>query len=173
MKLNLLKFPHSVLKATAKPVEEFNDTQKELVDSMKHLVHSYGALGLAAPQVGFSVRIIVCKLDCGLIEMINPQVREVSTTKVTESGMGQAFEFVSIKEGCLSIPGVYQEIRRNRDIEVTWQDVDGEPHRAYFHGKDAIIIQHEVDHLDGVLFIDRLGALRSMVLQKYFKVNKR
>lgn len=163
-----------MLKTTATPITEFNSDQKDLVSAMKQMVHAYGALGLAAPQVGYCLRIIVCRLDCGLIEMINPQIRPVTTSMIPSlPGAGEGFEKISIKEGCLSVPKVYNEVPRFRHIEVTWHDVDGNKQKQYFSDKDSIIIQHEVDHLEGVLFIDRLGSMRSMVLQKYFKANKR
>lgn len=172
MALQILKFPNDILKKTASDVEVFDDKLKELINEMKHTVYVYRALGLAAPQVGHSIKAIVCNLSCGTIEMINPQIRPVTIANVA-SGGGVAYEYTSIKEGCLSVPGVYNDVKRHKNIEVVWQDVSGEQRRAYFDDKDAIIIQHEVDHLQGVLFIDRLGALRNMLLQKYFKVNKK
>ena len=115
-------------------------------------------IGLAAPQVGISKKIIVVDPTFGddensLRDMINPEI--IETEKECE-----------LEEGCLSIPGVFEMVTRPEKITVKYHDVDGEEHRLEADGLLARVIQHEIDHLEGILFIDRLSTVKRNLLSK-------
>jgi peptide deformylase len=120
-----------------------NDEIKEFIGSMKETMIDANGIGLAAPQVGRNIRVIVVKLQYGEIqEMINPTVKWYSD------------QTVSIEEGCLSIPGHYVDITRPSKISVSFQDLSGKYKRWKLKSLEARVVQHEIDHLDGVLMTD-------------------
>ncbi|MBL8896287.1 MAG: peptide deformylase [Planctomycetes bacterium] len=146
--LEIVRYPDPVLRQPAKPVERFDQELIELVARMKHtMVHSDG-VGLAAPQVGISLRVLVLSED-GTPEkaraLINPKV-SLSGPKGREN------------EGCLSFPGIYAEIERPDRIRIEAVDEQGQPQVFEADGWVARIVQHEYDHLEGRLFIDRMSS---------------
>lgn len=153
-----------VLREPAVPVRTFDDELRELVDDMfQTMVFEEGA-GLAAPQIGISKRILVVDVrqveGGGRVALVNPEVVESSD----ETDRDQ--------EGCLSIPGVTEVVERPARVRVRGLDPDGESIEVEAEGLYARALQHEVDHLDGILFIDHLSALkRRMLLKKYRKLN--
>ena len=142
MILNILHDGDEVLKRLSCSVI-LNDEIKEFIGSMKETMIDANGIGLAAPQVGRNIRVIVVKLQYGEIqEMINPTVKWYSD------------QTVSIEEGCLSIPGHYIDITRPSKISVSFQDLSGKYKRWKLKSLEARIVQHEIDHLDGVLMTD-------------------
>jgi peptide deformylase len=148
-----------LLRRPAKEVVEIDEEIRLLVDDMFHTMYDAEGVGLAGPQVGVSRRVIVVDVrEEGQqpFALINPRVVESSA------------EREKAEEGCLSIPGVSAAVERPVRVVVEGLDADGHPVRFESEGLLARCLQHEVDHLDGVLFIDRLSPLkRRMVLQKY------
>ena len=145
--LELVTYPDPGLKQIAKPVTAFDDSLAELVDNMIDTMYAEKGIGLAAPQIGVSLRIIVVDLseEQDFPEaLINPRIL------AAEGGI--AFE-----EGCLSVPGIRKEVLRYRHILVEAADLSGQIHQFEAEGLHAVCIQHEIDHLDGILFIDRLS----------------
>lgn len=142
--LPIVKHPNEVLRRKAKPVQKINAQVRQLLDDMAETMYDAPGIGLAAPQVGVSKRIVV--MDCGephgLIEMINPEILQ---TRGREVG----------NEGCLSIPGTYGDVDRHAWVRVTALDRQGRRYWLEADGLLARCIQHEIDHLDGVLFIDK------------------
>ena len=142
---SIVKYGNPVLRQVARPVTRINSETQRLVDHMKETMKQANGLGLAAPQVGASTRIIVYDaLDKkGIRTLINP---------IILSMQGEQWE---PEEGCLSIPGLVGKVKRAMDIKVKGYDERNRPIVRRASGLEARVIQHEVDHLDGVLFIDR------------------
>lgn len=156
-KLQLVKYPNSILKSQASPIGEVKEDLKDLVDEMFEVMYEAEGVGLAAPQVGLSKRIVVIDptegRDEGLI-MFDPQVIRKKGEEVAE-------------EGCLSLPGVKADVKRAYEVEVRYKDLKGEEKILMAQGLLARIIQHEMDHLEGILFIDKLSeAKRQQIMRK-------
>jgi peptide deformylase len=151
-----------VLRTAAEPVAEFTDEIRELIADMFETMYTEDGVGLAAPQVGLSVRVIVVDPhEDGVrpVALVNPAIMERS--RETERG----------EEGCLSIPGVKDIVERAAHIAIEGLDREGNPVRIEANGLQARVLQHEVDHLDGILFFDRLSPLkRRMLLRRWEKV---
>jgi peptide deformylase len=150
-----------VLREKAAPVAQISDETRQLIRDMFETMYAEDGVGLAAPQVGISERIIVVDPqldDLPPFALINPEIVELS--KETEKG----------EEGCLSIPGLRDIVERAYKTVVRGTSETGESRELELIGLPARIIQHEVDHLDGILFFDRLSALkRKMLLSKWQK----
>ncbi len=152
-----------VLRERAAPVAAVTAEERELVADMFETVRAAGGVGLAAPQVGASKRILVVdfELEDGeahRFALVNPAIVAASEETVREV------------EGCLSVPGLEETVARARAVTVEALSVEGEPRRIEADGMLARVLQHEVDHLDGVLFVDRLSPLkRSILLRKWRK----
>ncbi|WP_425046739.1 peptide deformylase [Primorskyibacter sp. S87] len=167
MKRTILIHPDPRLKKVCAPVADVTDDLRKLADDMLETMYDAPGIGLAAPQIGVLDRLIV--LDCVKEEnetprplvMFNPQVLASSDdTNVYE-------------EGCLSIPDQYAEVTRPKTVEVEWLDRNGAVQRETFDGLWATCVQHEIDHLDGKLFIDYLKPLkRQMITRKMQKLKR-
>src|SRR5258707_1450991 len=132
------------LRKTAKKVHRFDASIHKLVDDMFETMHAANGAGLAAPQIDLSIRVFVAEYEERRIVMVNPEIIKAEG-EVTGS------------EGCLSIPGYYGDnIRRAESVVVKGQDARGKEIRVRAEGWLARILQHEIDHLDGILFLDRL-----------------
>ena len=139
--LTLLYYPHPFLRKVCRPVERFDSTLRDVADEMTALMQSRSGIGLAAPQVGLEHRLLVCGLETQFMALANVRVLESA----------QAGEFV---EGCLSLPGVMVKVRRPERIRVSGYDVHGCRKHLAATGLWARVIQHELDHLNGVLICD-------------------
>jgi peptide deformylase len=151
-----------VLRAEARPVAEITAETLVLIDDMLETMYAADGVGLAAPQVGVGVRVMVAdSREDGRapVALVNPQILERSED--TERG----------EEGCLSIPGVTDIVERAARVVIEGRGRDGQVRRVEADGLLARILQHEIDHLDGVLFFDRLSPLkRRMLLKRWEKV---
>ncbi len=144
-RLRVLAEPDPFLRRTAKPVQDVQaEGVKELVMDMAHTMRKENGIGLAAIQVGVDARVIVVETKGGAIPFVNPEI--VSRSKEEELG----------EEGCLSVPGEFGFVKRSKSIVVESLDIDGNPQVHDAKGLFARVIQHEIDHLNGVLFIDRI-----------------
>ncbi len=153
LELNLTRYPDPVLRKVSEPVVLFDEELRELVSAMFDLMYKQKGVGLAAPQVGLRKRILV--LDPAG-DRSAPQSRPlvlVNPTLVELSGAAVAFE-----EGCLSFPEIFAEVRRPERCRVKACGVNGEPFEAEYDGFESRIVQHEHDHLGGVLLVDRMSA---------------
>ena len=140
------RYGDPVLKSRATPVSQFDDALRSQVQRMGGLMNDAMGVGLAAPQIGISQRLLVYRVghDAPLIALINP---ELEWTSRGDEEIGE--------EGCLSIPGVGVDVERPVHVRVRAQDEFGEPRMIEASGLEARVIQHEMDHLDGVLILDR------------------
>lgn len=142
-KLPILRAGDPLLREKAKPVNVINKNIKKLLSDMEETMREAEGVGLAAPQVGVSKRIVVIDVGDGLLELINPVIIASEGIQVCE------------QEGCLSVPGYFGEVERAAKIEVKAIDRQGKEMHFFAEGYKAQAIQHEVDHLDGILFIDK------------------
>ncbi|MCF6266109.1 MAG: peptide deformylase [Desulfuromusa sp.] len=161
----ILHYPESLLKQKSLPVTEFNTELKQLADDMVETMYAAPGVGLAAPQVGVLQRLII--LDCSTSEEPNDLLVAVNPEIIAEEG--DSLE----EEGCLSVPGYWANVKRHAKATLRYQDINGNFHEREAEGLLAIGMQHEIDHLDGVLFVDRLSPLkRSIFRKKYLKMLK-
>jgi peptide deformylase len=149
--LEVLKYPDPILRRGGKSVEEFGEELQTIAQQMLETMYSYQGVGLAAPQVGLGISLLVLNpsgdpedRDNELV-MLNPKILSRKTLEFGE-------------EGCLSFPSIYAEVERHKKIRVSYQDLDGATHEVGFEDFLARIVLHEMDHLQGVLFVDRLSA---------------
>ncbi len=156
-------YPSKTLEQKSVPIEDFESKEfTTLVQDMKETCKAYRAEGVSAVQVGALKRVFVIKMEDGEFRVfVNPEITEMDGK-------------VSNKEGCLSFPGVVEFVERAEDIVVKAQDETGEEFTVAADGMEAIAIQHENDHLDGVLFIRRVSPLkRRLMLKKLSKMKKK
>jgi len=150
-----------VLKKKAEPVTEINDEIKEILDNMLETMYAANGVGLAANQVGILKQLIV--MDAGTkespkpIKIINPVIIEKSKEKN------------EYEEGCLSFPGVTEKIYRPAKVKIKFQDINNNEITIDFVGLEATAIQHEIDHLNGILFINRMSPIKRIMLDKKLK----
>jgi peptide deformylase len=163
----ILVIPDARLRAVTDPIAEVDDEIKTLAKDMLDTMYDAPGIGLAAPQIGVMKRIVVMDLaeqdaTPTPLVMINPEITHFGEElQVTE-------------EGCLSIPELYYEVERPNNVTVVYTDLDGKKVTLEAEGKLAVCIQHELDHLDGVLYIDYLSRLkRDRVIKKFDKAAKR
>ena len=129
--------------------EKDGDKAQEIADQMSEAMIKFGGIGLSANQVGLNARMFVMKTeDKGIVPFFNPQLTKVSQ----DTDM--------MKEGCLSFPDIYLMIKRSKVIELRYQDVNGQEHTLRLEGLAARCVQHEIDHLNGVLFLQRASRLK-------------
>jgi len=150
-------YPDTILEKKAAPVDEINGELQLLIDDMIDTMHAAPGIGLAAPQVGVSRRLIVIDISGAdekvpLIVLVNPEIVSCSGSMDSE-------------EGCLSVPGYTSTIRRDNEILVKGHTRDGKSVEIEASGLLSRVLQHEIDHLNGVLFIDRLSPIK----KKFFK----
>ncbi|HPF15752.1 MAG: peptide deformylase [Planctomycetes bacterium] len=151
LEFRLTLYPTPILRKRAKEVGAFDDALKATVESMYALMFESRGVGLAAPQVGLDQRILVLN-DAGDADKPEQNLTLINPTIVAREGDKTLHE-----EGCLSFPGIYGEIERPDRCTVEAFDVDGNPMRREFEGFVSRIIQHEYDHLEGILLVDRLS----------------
>lgn len=154
--LDVLHFPDPRLRNVARPVEAVDDEVRQIANDMLETMYDEGGIGLAAIQVNIRQRIIVIDVsedrDSPMF-LINPEILELEGTE-------------KMQEGCLSVPDFYDYVERAEKIRYTFLDIDGKQHEAWADGLLAVCIQHEIDHLDGKLFIDYLSTLKQQRLRK-------
>lgn len=157
--LDILIYPDQRLHAKAKPVDQVDSRIQQLIDNMGETMYAAPGIGLAAPQVNVLERIIVVDISDSkdsLLEMVNPEIIDSEGQAETE-------------EGCLSVPGIYAPVNRYEKIHVRAQDKKGESFELEAEGLLSICIQHEIDHLDGKVFVDYLSRLKQDRIRKKMK----
>jgi len=163
----ILIHPDPRLKKVADPVAEISAEMRALAEDMLETMYDAPGIGLAAPQIGVLKRLIV--MDCVKEEGAAPQPVALFNPEITWS----SDETSVYEEGCLSIPEQYAEVTRPSEVRVRWQDMDGKLREEQFDGLWATCVQHEIDHLNGKLFIDYLKPMkRQMITRKMQKLKR-
>jgi peptide deformylase len=184
--LPIVEVPDPRLRLISTPVEEVNDELRDLIGDMFDTMYDAPGIGLAAIQVGVPLRVLVIDLqpedpdaepevchEHGGHHHTHQPVRNEPRVFVNPEILDPAAELSTYQEGCLSVPEIYADVDRPKACRVRWQDLDGKVHEEAMEGMMATCIQHEMDHLEGVLFIDHLSRLkRSMALKKLEKLRK-
>ena len=162
--LEILKYPHPILQKKTEPVSRIDDTIRQLVQSMAETMYAAPGVGLAAPQVGIPLRLAVLDVTKAnepkdLLVLINPEI-------VASEGE------CSWEEGCLSIPDCNEEVKRLKKVSVRFQNLEGRENTVTAEDLLSIALQHEIDHLDGILFIDRLSRIKRDFLKRKLRKQK-
>lgn len=160
----VITYPDKRLKLLSLPVESFDNTLHRLLDDMYETMLAQNGIGLAAIQIAVPLRALIInipdeeglQLQKTLLEIINP---EITATQ----------GFTTYQEGCLSVPGFYEEIDRHETLSLTYQDRNGQTQTLHAQGLLAIAIQHEIDHLEGKLFIEKLSYIKRKKFEKELK----
>ena len=161
--LTILHFPDERLRTVAKPVERVDDKLRKVIDSMFETMYEAPGIGLAATQVDFHQRLIVIDVSEEKnqpLVFINPEILE-------KEGVEE------MDEGCLSVPGIYEKVQRADKVKVRALDRNGESFELEADGLLAVCIQHEIDHLDGKLFVDYLSSLKRQRIKKKLEKQSR
>ncbi|GLR11993.1 peptide deformylase [Chitinimonas viridis] len=161
--LNILHYPDARLHKVATPVEKVDDDIRRLIDDMAETMYEAPGIGLAATQVDVHKRVVVIDVSedkSGLLALINPRI-------VSADG------YTVFEEGCLSVPGIYEEVERAEHVVVEALDRDGKPFKLEAEGLLAICIQHEMDHLEGRVFVEKLSRLKQTRILSRLKKNQR
>lgn len=182
----IIEVPDPLLKQVSKAVETFDDELRTLVADMFETMYDAPGIGLAAIQVGVPLRVLVidlqpddpdaepevCTAHGGAAHTHQPTKKEPRVF-INPELLDPSEEHTLYQEGCLSVPDIFAEVERPTRVRVRWQDLDGAVHEEAMDGLMATCIQHEMDHLEGVLFIDHLSRLkRGMALKKLEKLRK-
>lgn len=163
----ILLHPDPRLKKVCAPVSEITDDIRALADDMLETMYDAPGVGLAAPQIGVMSRILV--MDCVKDPEAEPQPMVLCNPEIIWTSEAQNV----YEEGCLSIPEHYAEVERPAEVSVRWLGLDGQTHEQKFDGLWATCVQHEIDHLNGKLFIDHLKPLkRQMITRKMEKLKR-
>ena len=163
----ILIHPDPRLKKLCDPVAEITPDMGKLAEDMLQTMYDAPGIGLAAPQVGITRRLIV--MDCVKAENEAPRPLVLFNPEITWASE----ELSTYDEGCLSIPDQYAEVQRPAEVRVRWMGLDGKPHEEQFAGLWATCVQHEIDHLNGKLFIDYLGPLKRQLITRKMEKMKR
>lgn len=161
--LEILQFPDERLRRLSVPVESFNQDLKALADKMLKIMYDSNGIGLAAPQVNQTIRLIVVDVSESRDNpriFVNPEIKEPAGS-------------VDSSEGCLSVPEIRTTIKRYENITLEYQDLNGERHEEPLGDLMSICVQHEIDHLDGKLFIDYVPDVKLQRLRKKIAKNKK
>lgn len=148
--LKVVKYPSKILSKSLSPVEHFNSELKEVVRDMFETMYTYNGIGLAANQVGLDKRIVIVDISSKEnktqpLVLVNPYIINYSKKKVW------------LEEGCLSFPGVFDKVSRPHSIQVVYHDINGKKREITADGLLARVIQHEIDHINGIKFIQRMS----------------
>ncbi|WP_026339014.1 peptide deformylase [Fusobacterium russii] len=164
MVYEIKKYGETVLKEVAKEVElsEFNDEFRKFLDDMVETMYASDGVGLAAPQIGISKRIFVCDNGEGFVrKIINPVI-----TPLTE-------ELQEYEEGCLSVPGIFKKVERPKKIHIKYLNEKAEEVEEIAEEFLAIVMQHEYDHLNGILFVERVSPMAKRMIAKKLQMLKK
>jgi peptide deformylase len=151
-----------ILRRIAQDIESTYPDLKQLIDDMFETMHHSDGIGLAGPQIGLSIRLIV--IDASPLEEDEPSMKDFKRVFINAKIIERFGEKKLYKEGCLSIPNLREEVEREEKIRIQYLDEHFKLHDEVFEGIPARIIQHEYDHLEGLLFTDRVSALRRKLL---------
>ena len=161
--LKILEFPDPRLRTTATPVDVVDDALRQIISDMFETMYEAPGIGLAASQVDLHKRLLVADVTSDKSDphvLINPEILEMDGQQVSE-------------EGCLSVPGYYEEVERAEHIRVRYLDREGKVTEKDMEGMLAVCVQHEIDHLDGKLFVDYLSEAKRQRIRKRLMKDRR
>jgi peptide deformylase len=159
----IVVYGHPVLRKVAEDIEKNDPGIKQIIEDLYETMYNSEGIGLAAPQIGKSIRIFV--VDGSAAADDEPKLADFKIAFVNPRIIEKKGEFELMNEGCLSIPNIREEVNRESHIRITYYDGNWEFHDEVFDGYKARIIQHEYDHLDGILFTDKVSPLRRRLLK--------
>ncbi len=158
----IYQYPEPVLRQKTAKIDTFDSTLTRLVEDMAETMYDAPGIGLAAPQIGESVKLIVVDIskdkegEKRYMPLVNPEIVAHEGSQVDE-------------EGCLSVPELTANVNRHLKVTVTYQDLQGQAHELTTEDRFAVVLQHEIDHLNGILFIDHLSPLKRNLYKKKVK----
>ena len=163
----IIKYPDPVLRKTTEKITAFDENLARLVEDMAETMYDAPGVGLAAPQIGKSLKLIVVDITAKkedepqegerqVMPLVNPEIIAHEGTQLDE-------------EGCLSIPELTSTVERFKKITVSYQDLQGQPQELTTENRFAVVLQHEIDHLNGILFLDHLSPLKKALYKKKVK----
>lgn len=164
--LKIIKYPNKILDQQLFYVEHFNSDLKQIVRDMFETMYTYHGIGLAANQVGINKRIIVVDISSASkdkfspMALVNPEIIVYSKKKTVA------------EEGCLSFPGYYDKVARAASIEVRYYDINGKKHQIIVDGLLSRVLQHEIDHINGVKFVQRMSFEKQIKFYLFYKLGK-
>jgi len=164
MMFPIVAYGHPVLRKKAVEIEPDFEGLPELIDDLLNSMYESDGLGLAAPQINKSIRLFV--IDASPLAEKYPEAKNFKKVFVNPYIIDESGDEWAFKEGCLSIPDISEEVYRQPNIKLQYQDMEFNNYEENFGGVIARIIQHEYDHLEGVLFVDRINPLRKTLLKK-------
>jgi len=164
MILPIYTYGHAVLKQEADEIDSSYPELGQLVSNMFETLRKTEGVGLAAPQVGLPIRLMVVDLD--IISDEQPEFKDWFRSYINPYIEETDGPMTSYEEGCLSFPGIHEKVMRPARVRVSWQDENFQEHDEWFEGFPARVMQHEIDHLDGKCFIDRISPLRRQMNRK-------
>lgn len=167
MILPIAIYGHPVLRKKAVDIDkDYPELDKLIEDMFETMYHSDG-VGLAAPQINKSIRLFV--IDASPYAEEEPALKDFKKVFINAQIVERSNEMQSFNEGCLSLPGIREDVKRHLEIRMQYYDENFEFHDEVFKGTPAVIIQHEYDHTDGILFIDRISPLRKRLIRSKLK----
>ena len=164
MILPIYTYGQSVLKKESEDIDNSYEGLEQLIKDMFETLRKAEGVGLAAPQVGLPIRLVVVDLDA--ISEDQPEFKGYFRTYINPYIEETSGDAVPYEEGCLSFPGIHEKVNRPSKVRVSWLDENFNEHDEWFKGFPARVLQHEIDHLDGKCFIDRMSPLRRQMNKK-------
>lgn len=158
----IYQYPEAVLRKETKKIASFDQNLTKLVEAMLETMYDAPGIGLAAPQIGESIKLIVVDTTKDTegekqhMVLVNPEIIDHGGSQIDE-------------EGCLSVPELTANVKRYKNITVSYQDIEGQSHELATEDRFAVVLQHEIDHLNGILFIDHLSPLKRNLYKKKVK----
>jgi peptide deformylase len=163
MILPIYLYGQPVLRKVAEDITPDYPQLKELIENMFETMHHADGIGLAAPQIGLAIRLVVVDLD--VLSDDYPEYKDFSRVYINAHIIETSDETESMEEGCLSLPGIHEPVRRPTRIRVRYQDENFEEHEEWVTGYLARVMQHEFDHSEGKVFVDHLSMLRKQMIK--------
>lgn len=163
MFLPIVIYGHPTLRKVSEDIPTDFPNLEKFLNDLFYTMDEADGVGLAAPQVGKNIRIFV--VDGNAFSEIDPDCKGFRKAFINAHILERSGEEISRNEGCLSVPGIHEDVKRKNKIRIAYQDEQGLPHEEEYEGIKAWIIQHEYDHLEGILFTDHLSALKKRLLK--------
>lgn len=177
--LDILTYPNPILLKISEPVTIFDNSLENLCIQMLNTMYKAPGIGLAAPQIGLNKRLIVLDIDYSFEEKTLADSSIIKTPKnlnpriFINPVIKEKFGKIKYQEGCLSLPKIFEDVERDEKIILAYQDIKGNEHQLEAEGLLAVCIQHEIDHLNGIVFIDHLSMLKKSLCKKKLAKQKK